>query len=185
MRTAATVSSLATANDVVHKLGQAGADPSTALHEPTLAEIKGALATLATIAARVPREYIDSTTRMALADSALGLDLWISSPQGRLDKDLLSSSQVTLREFVSSFDSAPVRLFGSGSSSSERGVDTETQMHQLVTADIAALLVETSSTSARGATMKLCRTQLFEYVKKRLRSRGALYFADPSPADPL
>ncbi|GAA5860983.1 hypothetical protein JCM3774_003214 [Rhodotorula dairenensis] len=150
VRTAATVPSLATASGVMHALGQAGVAASKV---PTRDEIQGALAVLAAVAAGVPREYLDSVTRTALADSALGLDLWISSPRGRVDEDLLSSSQVALREFVSSLDSA-----------------------SLVTADIASRLVETSSVSAQEATIRLCRTHLFEPAVVASRN-------DPSAGD--
>ncbi|KWU44852.1 hypothetical protein RHOSPDRAFT_33674 [Rhodotorula sp. JG-1b] len=129
IRTAATVPSLTSANDVLRNIGQ-----STDAQKPSPEAISSALATLTAVAARVPREYLDSTTRVALADSALGLDLWISSERGSIDEALLNRAQVVLRELVTLLD-AP----------------------SLITAEVASRLAQTSVVSARQATIRLCR----------------------------
>ncbi|TKA55915.1 hypothetical protein B0A53_01614 [Rhodotorula sp. CCFEE 5036] len=129
IRTAATVPSLASANDVLRKIGQ-----STDAQKPSSEAITLALATLTAVAARVPREYLDSTTRVALADSALGLDLWVSSERGLIDEALLNRAQVVLRELVTLLD-AP----------------------SLITAEVASRLAQTSVVSAQQATIRLCR----------------------------
>ena len=85
---------------------------STDAQKPSPEAISSALATLTAVAARVPREYLDSTTRVALADSALGLDLWISSERGSIDEALLNRAQVVLRELVTLLDAPSVRPAG-------------------------------------------------------------------------
>lgn len=87
-------------------------DQSKDTQKPTPEAITSALATLTAVAARVPREYLDSTTRVALADSALGLDLWVSSERDLIDEALLHRTQVVLRELVTSLDAPSVRLVG-------------------------------------------------------------------------
>jgi hypothetical protein len=92
---------------VLRKIGQ-----STDAQKPSSEAITLALATLTAVAARVPREYLDSTTRVALADSALGLDLWVSSERGLIDEALLNRAQVVLRELVTLLDAPSVRPVG-------------------------------------------------------------------------
>ncbi|GAA5991114.1 hypothetical protein JCM10908_006542 [Rhodotorula pacifica] len=142
LRAAATVPALASANEVLHFLANgatATSQSSADASEPTLQLITAALTTLASIAAAIPREYLDSSSRTALADSALGIDLWISSERCPLDQSLLQSSQRSLRQLVTWLD-----------------------VPSLVTAEVAALLVSTATLPARNATVTLCRSSLFE-----------------------
>lgn len=112
------------------------------------------------IGERIPSEYLDMATKGSLTDSALALDLWLSSEHGISAEADRASAQSDLRHFVLADGTSTVRLCRIFDPSH----GAQIIVPQVVTPALASQVVASTSDSARDVTVALCRKLVFACV---------------------
>lgn len=112
------------------------------------------------IGERIPSEYLDMATKGSLTDSALALDLWLSSEHGISAEADRASAQSDLRHFVLADGTSTVRLCRIFDPSH----GAQIIVPQVVTPALASQLLASTSDSARDVTVALCRKLVFACV---------------------